>query len=253
MTTVIVWNNNVVKLTGHTYPGHVAISICDNWSSRPHLDDYVSWWPVSEKDNRRDPNPNFLEDLKSEGYAPDHVINVPNLNTRKMQAEWEQILMTVRRYGFLRCNCSTIAARVLKAGSSAGGVMLRNNVIWTPLKVKRLALAMGGKKMLYTTVLSEMQRAGAITANERQALSTLAKRDERHGRNSATPKAYFVKGERVQPKNIVVLEGKGLQFFGSGAPQESGRANIVTVSATDVLQHGSGQVVNGDFQFDMAN
>lgn len=250
MTTVIVWNNNQVKLGGHSYPGHAAVSISDGWRAGPYWPDYVSWFPVSKEDRHADPHPSFLEDLNAEGYAPDHVIRLTGLDTTQMQAVWEQILTNVKTYGFIRLNCSTIAARVLKAGSKSGGVMKRNNAIWTPLKIKRLALAMGGQKIKYDTLLAEMARAGALTSNEAIALSMLAKRDERHGRGSATPFAYFAGGKRIRERDLISLEDKGHQIAGGGGLGSGVRLNTAVVNATDQLAFGSGQVVNGDFQAD---
>lgn len=250
VTTVIIWNNHEHPFGGHTYPGHAALSIRDRWDQDAFFMDYVSWWPNEGDDRRATPNQTFLHDLKEEGYAPDHVIHVTGLNETAMKAAWMQILNSVREYGFLRHNCSTIVARVLKAGSSAGGVLLRNNAIWTPLKVKRLALAMGGQKMSYGWLLFEMKKLGLITESEVEALGRLAKRDERHGRGSASQLAYFAQGQRIRPRDEITIKYGGIKIFGGGSARAGTTARTVTVSATDELQYGSRQAVSGDFEGD---
>lgn len=96
----------------------------------------------------------FFEDCESEASAqsndvtrfrlPEHMIALPNLNMPLMQAEWNAIRNKPgSHYRLMRKNCSTIAARVIRAGMSGKQhfALLKKShqAWWTPWDVQRLA------------------------------------------------------------------------------------------------------------------
>lgn len=96
----------------------------------------------------------FFEDCSSEASAqghqdnkfrlPEHMITLRNLNMPQMQAEWNAIRNKPgSHYRLMRKNCSTIAARVIRAGmtSSQHFKLLKKShqAWWTPWDVQRLA------------------------------------------------------------------------------------------------------------------
>ncbi|WP_155897413.1 hypothetical protein [Aureimonas ureilytica] len=204
MATVFIWNNNKVAIRGHTYPGHASMSIDDQWKFSG-LANYVSFWPSSDSSTftsavKSDYNLQLKDDVESEGgYTPDHVIRLANFSKEKMFAEWSAVKLEYKNYQMLRNNCSSAVARVLKAGGQGGGVWQRHSVVWTPLKVKRLALAMGGTKMKWSALLDEMVKDGALTLAAGEELKDNRKRDVRHGIGSATGLARHAGGVRVGP------------------------------------------------------
>lgn len=63
--------------------------------------------------------PSFHRDLNAEIYAPDHILRVTGLNETAMKAEWTSIrTKPSTHYKLHGENCSTIFARVLRAGTS---------------------------------------------------------------------------------------------------------------------------------------
>lgn len=99
----------------------------------------------------------FFEDCESEASdqgrqdgatnkfrLPEHIITLRNLNMPLMQAEWNSIRNKPNsHYRLMRKNCSTIAARVIRAGmtSSQHLKLLKKShqVWWTPWDVQQLA------------------------------------------------------------------------------------------------------------------
>ncbi len=116
---------------------------------------YVSWWPHNAMQShsghtRGRGHPNFWYDLLKEMYAPDHVIYIPSTTIEHvaMQKEWKsqrEAHSEEASYRFYAKNCSTMASRILKAGfGSKLSTWHSHATIWTPLKVKRLALSLDG-------------------------------------------------------------------------------------------------------------
>ena len=183
MTTVMIWNNNIVspyftKITGdssreHTVTGHACVHIDDNFypifeaahnqeGFTPQKIDtnYLSWAP----DEKTTPDGksigysegSFMLTFLMEQYAPDHIIRIPNPpppyidRMRKMRQRHVTQKETgeVNHFSMTRKNCSRISSRVLRAGWNKG----RGNIkygqtvagLWTPLMVKRLALDLKG-------------------------------------------------------------------------------------------------------------
>ncbi|MFT8244006.1 hypothetical protein [Roseomonas sp. BN140053] len=209
MTVVVIWNNNLAGT--QTYIGHAAMLIGDRWS--PTKPVYVSYWPedsaslVGKETSFKAKN--FLSDLVSEGYAPDHVIKINGLNKAAMQAEWDAIrLKQNSHYQMVRKNCSTIVARVLKKGAKTGSFGMRHNAIWTPLKVKRLAFEMLGTEMGWSWMVDEARMDNLISQSEATMLKTLRKRDARHGKASGTA-SYYVGGKAIVPKVALISTGYG--------------------------------------------
>ena len=200
MSIVLIWNNNMVT-TGHSYPGHAALQIGYNWGN---TESYVSWIPDSmtgpDGGARLAKKHSVLQDLSFEGCAPDHILLMPeDLDVPKMRAEWGKIKGKAdAHYKFYRKNCSNIASRVLKEGSSKGSLVQRHNAIWTPLKVKRLALEMGGKPQEWTWLINELNSCDVINGSEKTMLASLRKRDERHGSNSNA--SYHAGGHKIAQK-----------------------------------------------------
>ncbi|WP_426954680.1 hypothetical protein [Muricoccus radiodurans] len=209
MTVVVIWNNNLAG--SQTYVGHSSMLIGKTWSrTKPS---YVSYWPENGAGLFDSENSlvarNFLKDLEFEGYAPDHVIQIHDLNTALMQAEWDLIRLKQNgHYQMVRKNCSTVVARVLKKGAKIGSYFKRHNAIWTPLKVKRLAFEMLGEEKGWAWMLNEARMDGLITATEATMLANLRKRDDRHGQASGTA-SYYANGQAIAPKQTFMSSGNG--------------------------------------------
>jgi hypothetical protein len=198
-TTVFIWNNNMVSSKlggGHKTVGHASLHITSLWTPPANPGDsesladqtasYVSWWPGSNAAGMRlaKARSNLFADIIGEIYAPDHVIRIADLDEAAMLAEWASIRGKQNAHYRLNVkNCSTIAARVLRAGKSWTdlNVWRAHSSIWTPLKVKRLAFSMGGKEKSWTSVISEMFERGAISASSHTSYGALKKRSSRHG------------------------------------------------------------------------
>ncbi|WP_444888827.1 hypothetical protein [Microbulbifer sp. JMSA008] len=208
MATVFIWNNNLVSSKvgrGHEVIGHASLNIVDEWVNYGVNNDtfYVSWWPAQGGGGLA--GDSFLEDIRDEeGYAPDHVIRIPKnkLDTLSMLAKWQEIRNKPgASYKFVKKNCSTIASRVLKAGSNKGGSS-RHKPVWTPLCVKRLAYAMGGVDMNWVEFVMELK--GSISAESLEQLKTVKRRSSRHGHALAAP-PRFNKGNdtgKIDPNSL---------------------------------------------------
>ena len=197
MTTVIIWENNMLAggreaINPRTqkvvhWPGHASLLIDDVWVNR--YDDssatYVSWWPgmkIAEAKNTigfrmesatagmkvamGKPKTNFVGDMTSEGYLPDHIIRLKTTanQQRDMQAKWASIREKEgAHYRALYKNCGTIVARVMRAGNISAGktaFWYEHALVWTPNKVKDYAMAAGGAPVKWDALFAEMNAAG---------------------------------------------------------------------------------------------
>jgi hypothetical protein len=182
MSTIIVWANNMLT-TGHGWPGHAAVNIGAFTPPAAGIQNYVSWWPGGGEDladqgkkkagaELADPEPNIVADIALETYLPDYIIRLNETwgQRNAMQARWNEIRGKQRgHYKFLRKNCSTITARILRAGGfTAGaiaGLWYDHSSIWTPLKVKDFALQAGGRWMSWTDLLEELNEVNITPAD----------------------------------------------------------------------------------------
>lgn len=151
-TTVFVWEP-------HGGVGHAAIMI-GNAPARhgpDQTDFYASWFPggagvQGKQDLVRDLQKvqcSFRDDCLSEGdqnggyRVPEHQITIPGLDTAAMHAMWIHTRNNDGIYNLLKNNCSTIAARILRAGmgtfDSVRYAYWAHCVYWTPNDVKRFA------------------------------------------------------------------------------------------------------------------
>jgi hypothetical protein len=207
-TTVFIWNNNMVSSMfggGHKTVGHASVHITSVWTPPANRSDadsladqtasYVSWWPGSNSAGMRlaKARSNLFADIIGESnYAPDHIIRIEDLDETAMATEWAAIRGKENAHYRLNVkNCSTVAARVLRAGVSwkETNVWYAHSPLWTPLKVKRLAFSMGGKEKSWTSLVSEMFEGGAISASSHTSYGKFKKRSSRHG-NSKTPSRF---------------------------------------------------------------
>jgi hypothetical protein len=176
MCTVLIWENNIID-TGHTWIGHAAMKIGGNWTG-PNVDDddYVSWWPDGPSGKKEeadaDPNKHLVTDILSEGYLPDHIIEINTTPNQElvMKAAWIAIRDKPNaHYKMLRKNCSTIVARVLRAGGySAGtyaGLWYDHCLVWMPHNVKDFALAAGGVLASWANLKQQLAQVGMTDAN----------------------------------------------------------------------------------------
>ena len=221
MATVLIWNNNMFG-SGHHYTGHAAMNITDHWAQygSANSDNYVSWIPADNKKRwlvrSGQDNPTFVKDLEfEEGYVPDHIIRLNLLSSSQMDSCWKNIRQNSGKYHMTGQNCSDMVAKVLKAGAEGGAYKgkysLRHHLIWTPLKVKRLALdymgKYGGNLMSWDDLLGELRRDNAISQDEKVAMASMRKRDDRHGSSGA--ESYFADGARLAQKHQVTLSVVG--------------------------------------------
>ncbi len=196
MATVVIWNNNIVSAKfgmGHDTIGHAAMNITDTWVTYGTNNDidYVSWWP--DESNGGMASDSFLDDIKDEeGYAPDHVIRIARnaLDLPVMLAAWQSIrTKNGANYKFYKKNCSTIVARVIRAGTKKGSLAKRHSALWTPLQVKRLALAVGGEELNWLDFVDEL--TGSVKDTSIAQLRFLKRRSSRHGFDGAAPPRFM--------------------------------------------------------------
>jgi hypothetical protein len=129
--------------------GHASMHI----GNRDDEDDimfYVSWWPQGEAGivGAHLASPSTFSWDKSpsgEGCDPHVTYEIEGLFEEHMKIEWDAIMNKPNaHYMFLPKNCSTIVARVLKAGgatemmSTANALIYGHNVYWTPKDVAQL-------------------------------------------------------------------------------------------------------------------
>jgi hypothetical protein len=189
---LIVWENNTAghrKVSGYTWPGHVALNIgnyfeCDA-SVKGADEKYVSWWPggdgavfgvgdlvksVFTKSKKGSHSLCFFSDIESEGYLPDHVIELRTTTNQEtaMTAEWKTVFMkrSGASYANLRKNCSTIVARVLHAaGFHAQKWAVDSNWVWTPADVRKLAEKVGGVRLRWNDFADRVIQLSAKTVS----------------------------------------------------------------------------------------
>jgi len=205
--TVFIWNNNVGA--EYSYLGHASLHIGYAPVAR-YMDDrlttFVSWIPVKPGGGRShsgkvlaDPNLNILQDLTFEGYAPDHVIQIPTtLNQEtKMMEEWRAIrhkrkfpgqVDPAPSYDLKRKNCATVVQRVLKsaelgwASNPLKWNIDRRHRNWTPLDVRDLALGYSGARKIAWFDWVNMQQLDDL---QKTVLYFLQRRHARHGSSGA--------------------------------------------------------------------
>lgn len=237
MATLIIWNNHMYP--GNSYPGHAALNITDDWTRNAQSSCYVSWWPDDGEKlkPRASPQLNISQDLALEGYAPDHILHIPNMLRGRMMSKWAAISNDPSKvYRFYRQNCSTIVAQVMKEGSQLGSALQRNNLIWTPLKCLRLGQAMGGVELRWDKFLDQLSKAGYLSRSDVAVLNNLLKRDAKHGRNATGNGYFYAKGRKVNDKPILQWQGHQAGKFRPGATLfESCEGSLLSISKIDSI------------------
>lgn len=163
MPTVCVWEP--VDGIGHAA---VFIQAFNGVTRTLDTTGYASWFPGGDGVDQSDLLPgrmveayksSFFEDCQSEAGTtnpggkgdkfrlPEHMIRLPSANSAKMLAEWNSIRSKPGcHYRLMRKNCSTIAARVIRAGMNKkqhlGVLKKAHQPWWTPNDVLKLANAM---------------------------------------------------------------------------------------------------------------
>jgi hypothetical protein len=233
--TVLIWNNHM-RPVGNSYCGHAAMIIDSNWKAM--ASSYVSWWPESEKDNSSSPNLSVFADLSEENYAPDHILRISVFNNNAAISKWAEIRNKPKStYRFLRKNCSTIVSRVLLAGNTKPlGFGVSNNLIWTPIRVKRLADAMGAERKEWSWLIDQFVSAGVLPEGMRAHLSKLAKRDSAHG--SSTTVCCYVQGYKIYQQPLIILNGKTIGKQDLGTEVFSLQHNTITRGVVEQGENG---------------
>jgi hypothetical protein len=108
------------------------------------LDDgtYISFWPGSERDKiigsiysaEEIPNQTHADVIMLEGQAPDHMIQINNIDTAAVKTWWGS-WQADNQWSTLTTNCSDTVYQALRAG----GKPYRFEFIWTPNAVKEYA------------------------------------------------------------------------------------------------------------------
>jgi hypothetical protein len=184
---VFVWENNTFgheKVFGYNWPGHATMNISDQFYE-PDVPvgqlSYVSWWPGPEgakfsvfgalfgKNSKGENKLSLISDVRAEGYLPDHVIEMASTPEQedRMRAEWKAVLLKEggSSYRSLRKNCSTICSRVLHAGGFyARKWAVDNNFTWSPADIRRLAVAAGGRMLLWDEFLVILKEKSFLDA-----------------------------------------------------------------------------------------
>jgi hypothetical protein len=161
ITTVFVW-----EPVGGV--GHASIAIGDqgrfnhgNWYEQ--TEGYASWFPGTSTANPAESGADargilpsrmymkesctFANDCDSEGGIPENVIELSRLNVQHMMQLWTEIRDKPNaHYRLLRKNCSTIVARILRAGMSSMTGWQQAKVqysahclYWTPADIVKFA------------------------------------------------------------------------------------------------------------------
>ncbi len=134
---------------------------------------YVSWWPteeanftvgtalksIFEKRKVGKTTINFKTDCVSEGYLPDHIIQLDTSTDQEdnMSAAWKAVYLKPKHgvvvgstFSNLRKNCSTIVSRVIHAANLYSLKWSENHhSFWTPAKIYKLALSVRGTLMTW--------------------------------------------------------------------------------------------------------
>ena len=167
-------------------------------------DDYVSFWPGTMTDagpkNAFTFNdgwkfgvkfmamskPSIFADVALEGYAPDHVLRIKNLDVQKMVAKWRSIRSKPNAsYKFLRKNCSTIVAEVLQAVSP--WYKTPRHQVWTPCDVRDFAMNLG-KPMLWSDFIDELEQNLFGTKEQLALLRGVKRRSAARGTSGGVAK-----------------------------------------------------------------
>jgi hypothetical protein len=176
MSYVFIWANNVMT-TGHGWPGHVSMNIGGVTIARfTNDEDYVSWWPKTEetkKESSLGQNINHVvTDISREGYLPDYIYELADTLEKRaaMQACWKAIYTKATgHYRLYLKNCSTVVARVLRAGGySAGaysGIWYDHSTIWTPLKIAEFVSRAGGTSVQWDTFKAKLEAMNITAAD----------------------------------------------------------------------------------------
>ena len=128
MSIIVIWENNLLaggrqkNTNGHGWVGHAAMLIGDDWGALPaNGENYVSWWPDGGakpgESVAAEPNKHLVNDIRSEGYLPDHFIQLPDTQAGvlEMKATWNAIRSKQHaHYKMVSKNCSMIVARVMR-------------------------------------------------------------------------------------------------------------------------------------------
>jgi hypothetical protein len=129
--------------------GHASMHIGAH-TARNTTDWYVSWWPrgAAGPFDIKNAKPNTLaqdESPQCEDGASHVRYDIEALNVTGMKAMWDSIRDKPQaHYRLLPKNCSTVVARVLKAGganeliSTWKAIAYGHNVYWTPKDVAQL-------------------------------------------------------------------------------------------------------------------
>ena len=110
--TVYIWKNSPSNV------GHVSMMVDDT---------YVSFWPKSAADAKKDikvnqtheavfPD-NYKIDRRLERRDPDSTISILNLDEKLMIDHWTKFKAKPDRYNMRKSNCSTVVASLLELGS----------------------------------------------------------------------------------------------------------------------------------------
>lgn len=180
-------------------------------------DSYVSWWPAQEGRSHRDDGTekyrrgeghrNIWIDLLEEGYAPDHIIRIPNnpKSVTRMKTKWLKEKAKNdgnSSYSLYNKNCSRMAARILHAGFKGRykhgyGVKRGLVSIWSPVEVKRMALNIkGARTMLWDDFVEEIWQTVPELNSFRQkaSLKAFTKRASNRGSSGADSRFKFSRG-----------------------------------------------------------
>lgn len=202
-STVIIWNNNMVSAKlgiGHLTVGHACMNINNQWAKtadEDNTDNWVSWWPGENSTGPRkgEAKKQFADDLAKEGYVPDHILRLVGLNEPQMLKEWKAMHTKENAHYRLHVkNCSTLVARVLRAGTSwtNRNVFRAHSVLWTPLQAKRFAINLGGVEVDWPVFLRELAAQGSLSEEKRANWANRKKRSNMHG--NPNTRARFVDG-----------------------------------------------------------
>ncbi|MEO0912030.1 MAG: hypothetical protein AAFY59_03445 [Pseudomonadota bacterium] len=132
--------------------GHAAMHIGSDIDPDT-IDTYVSWWPQAETKSMMGEDVEKLfgassdkkthnDDIAGEDGPPHLIYKIYGGDISKMQTAWISTRNKPNsHYDLFRKSCSTIVARILKAGghhhfmSTAQRLIFTNNMIWTPKNV----------------------------------------------------------------------------------------------------------------------
>lgn len=157
-------------------------------------------------------NISFWHDLVAEGYAPDHIIRIPDGNVHAMRQLWTELRARKEgknhdpHYKAADKNCSRMASRILRAGWNTKFLGMDLNIrfgnwirgVWTPLQVKRLALSIrGAEQKKWSWFVDWVSSSNALPPTLSQsALRGWYMRASNRGSSGARPRFDFREGQR---------------------------------------------------------